>query len=154
MKKSVMQKFDNFQNRKRLGAVAVECALVVPLLVLAVMGMIDVGQFVNVGQVVNNASREGARHAARLDVTTVSEVQDAVESYLEIAFPDANPTSATVTVKDGSGNTIPGGDLTTLASGSQVSVTVSFPYDSVRWANGFPTLSGKTLKTTTVMRRE
>ncbi|MGB6041722.1 MAG: TadE family protein, partial [Pirellulales bacterium] len=49
--------------KKRRGVAAVEFALVAPLFVLMVMGMIEVGRAIMVQQVLTNASREGARRA-------------------------------------------------------------------------------------------
>lgn len=123
-----------------------------------VMGTIDVGQFVSVGQTVNNASREGARRACRNAVKTVSEVETAVQAYLANTFPNVSPAeinaAVTVTVVDGSGSAISGGDLTTVPSGESVSVTVTFQYETVRWVSGFPGVTGQSLRTKTVMRRE
>jgi hypothetical protein len=62
--------------------------------------------------------------------------------------------TATVNVSGSSGAAISDGDLTTISSGSSVSVKVALEYDKVRWMAGFPGVSGKTLTTTTVMRRE
>lgn len=58
--------------RQRLGnrgAVAVEFALVLPLLLLLVLGGIDWGYFFFVGQIAANAAREGARTAALIPGT-------------------------------------------------------------------------------------
>jgi hypothetical protein len=46
---------------RQRGAVAVEFALVLPLLLLLVLGGIDWGYFFFVGEIVANAAREGAR---------------------------------------------------------------------------------------------
>ena len=125
---------------RRSGTAAVECAVISPVLILIVMGGIDVGQFVQVGQTVNNASREGARRACRDAVKSVSEVETSVQTYMQKAFPNVpagDITSAlTVTVTDGSGNAIAGGDLTTIASGESISVTVAFQYEAVPMVRG------------------
>ena len=139
--------------RARRGAAVVEFALVAPLLVLCVMGSIDVGQCVNVSQVVNDASRVGARLASRNTVSSASDVKSSVLSYLSNELGISTPT-ATVNVLDSSGTTIAGGDLTTISSGSSFSVQVIFSYDQVRWMAGFPGINGRTLETTTMMRRE
>jgi Flp pilus assembly protein TadG len=146
------------RSRARCGVAAVEFALIAPLLILTMLGAIDVGRFINVGQIVNDASREGARQASRNAVTNVSEVDAVVLSYLRDAFRDPSLT-ATINVTDSSGAPISGGDLTKTSSGSSSSgsslrVTVALSYDKVRWMAGFPGVSGKTLTTTTVMRRE
>ena len=91
----------------RRGAAAVECAMVSPLLVLIVLGAIDIGQFLNVSQVVDNSAREGARKAIRSSTTSVADVESVVESYLGDYFPGVSSSdiaSATaVTVYDEAG---------------------------------------------------
>ena len=141
------------RSHARCGVAAVEFALIAPLLILTMLGAIDVGRFINVGQIVNDASREGARQASRNTETKVSDVESMVSSYLSNALGVPNLT-ATVNVSGSSGAPISGGDLTTISSGSSVSVKVALEYDKVRWMAGFPGVSGKTLTTTTVMRRE
>lgn len=60
---------------KERGAVAVEMAMILPLLLLIVMGTIEFGRVLNVQVSLTQAAREGARHAAvhyddaSLDVT-------------------------------------------------------------------------------------
>ena len=62
------------KHRER-GAVAVEMAMILPLLLLIVMGTIEFGRVFNVQVSLTQAAREGARHAAihhddaSLDVT-------------------------------------------------------------------------------------
>ena len=142
------------RSRGRCGVAAVEFALIAPLLILTMLGAIDVGRFINVGQIVNDASREGARQASRNTVKNVSDVESTVSSYLSNAFGVSNLT-ATVTVSDSSGAPISGGDLSREdLTGSSLSVTVALPYNQVRWMAGFPGVSGRTLTTTTKMRRE
>ena len=145
-------------SRDRRGAAIVEFTVVAPLLILLILGTIDVGQFVNAGQTVSNASRQGARLAARNTTLNVSEVESVVSSYLADSFP--NIPAATldaavqVDVSDASGDAIPGGDLTTINTGSPVSVAVVLQFDSVRWLKGASLVNNRTLGTTTVMRRE
>ena len=141
------------RSRARCGVAAVEFALIAPLLILTMLGAIDVGRFINVAQTVNDASREGARQASRNTETKVSDVESTVSSYLSNALGVPNLT-ATVNVSGSSGVPISDGDLTTISSGSSVSVKVALEYDKVRWMAGFPGVSGKTLTTTTMMRRE
>src|SRR6186713_1829831 len=66
---------------KRRGAAAVEFAIVLPVFVILVFGMIEYGRMVMVQQVITNASREGARSAV-LDGATTTSVQSAVTTYL------------------------------------------------------------------------
>jgi Flp pilus assembly protein TadG len=51
------------QSSKRRGAAAVEMAFVFPLFMLLVLGIVEFGRYMMVGQLLTNASREGARMA-------------------------------------------------------------------------------------------
>jgi len=136
----------------------VECAILAPLLTLLVLGGIDVGQFANVYQKVSDASREGARVAARYGTKNQSEVTAAVLTYLEQASPGVPPAtiaSATnVTVTDSAGNAIPNGNLSGTSTGSQIRVRVTLQYDQVRWIGGVSGLDGSQIVSMTGMRRE
>jgi Flp pilus assembly protein TadG len=148
----------SFQRRTRKGAAAVECALVAPVLTLLVLGGIDVGQYANVYQKVSDASRAGARVAARYTTTTTSQVQTAVLDYLEQTSPNVPAATlagaTTVTITDGNGNAIAGGNLSGMATGSAIRVRVMLQFDPVRWVSGISELSGSQIATTTTMRRE
>jgi Flp pilus assembly protein TadG len=130
----------------------VEFSLLAPVLVLLPLGSIDAGQLVNVSQVINDASREGARLAARYDTTDVETVTSAVKSYVDEAIP--GQVSVTVEVGDSYGIGIPGDDLSGVESGTPVTVRVVLQYDSVRWLRHFPGFDGMLIETETRMRRE
>ncbi len=139
----------------RTGVAAVECAIIMPVLTLLVLGAVDVGQYAHVHQKVTEASRETARFAVRYDTTSVEQTKSMCADYLQEAFPGCSLETAAqvkMTAADGT-STVPN-DLTTMPSGTQVNVQVLLQYDSVRWLNGFPILSGQTISVTTAMRRE
>ena len=145
------------RQHQRNATAVTEFAMVAPFLVLILLGAIDVGQSINVAQVVNDASREGARIASRADVNDLSDVSAAVSASLAKSFPKTSSqnlnSAVTVTVSDASG-TVPGGDLSTVASGDPISVQVIMQYDAVRWTIGFAGLTDGSIETTTTMRRE
>ena len=150
-------KFSVKRRYQRKGTAAVEFAVIAPMLILMVMGAIDVGQSVNVAQVVNDASREGARQASRIDSMQAQEVEWAVQDYMADAFPSIPTTvlNAALTVNVvNAGSGIPGGDMATIDSGSPVTVQVILQYDAVRWMVGIPVFNGVSIETSTVMRRE
>ncbi len=140
------------------GVAAVECALVAPLLVMIAMGSVDAGQFVNVAQIVNDASYQGARQASQNSVIKQSEVEAAVLDYFSDQFPgvgtgDLN-NALTVNVRNHLDASIPEGDMTSVPSGSAVSVEVIFKYSAVRWLHGFLGFDEISIETKAVMRRE
>ena len=126
--------------KRRRGAAAVEFAVVLPVFVLLVFGMIEYGRMVMVQQVITNASREGARCAV-LDGATTSSVQSAVTTYLS----DAQVSGGSTAVSP---------EPATAASGDPVTVTVSIPFSAVSWLPSPMYLGGKTLSASTSMRRE
>ena len=142
----------------RTGAAVTEFALIGPLLILLALGAIDVAQAINVSQVINDASREGARQASRSDVTTVGEVQDFVRDYVGDAFPRLSSGSVgsavTVDVQDENGLAPPGGDLSTVDSGSSIVVNVRLQFGVVQLTNFIPGFDQTVIQTSTVMRRE
>jgi Flp pilus assembly protein TadG len=142
----------------RRGISAVECAILAPLFTLLVLGTVDVGQFANVYQKVSDASREGARTAARFGTATTAQVEAAVMDYLEAAAPDVPPSTLAaatdVNITGAGGAAIAGGSLTTIPTGTQIRVQVTVRYDPVRWISGISELNGSELTATTMMRRE
>ena len=105
---------------KRRGVAAVEFALVAPLFILLVMGMIEVGRGLIVQQILTNAAREGAREAV-MDGATKSEVQTVVTNYLTAS----TIPGATVAVTP---------DPPSSAGARQaVTVTVSVSVSDVKW---------------------
>ena len=129
------------KRKRRRGSSAVEFAMVAPIFLVLVFGILEFGRLVMVQQIVTNAAREGAR-AAVLDGATNQEVQDAVSEYLEAS----SVSSETVTVSPD--------PLNSAASGDPVSVTIDLPFSAVSWLPAPWFLDGKTLNSTVVMRRE
>ena len=139
-----LQKEFGLDRNKRKGASAVEFALVAPIFLMLVFGMIEFGRAIMVQQVVTNASREGARVAV-LDGSTSAEVYDKVRKYLESASIPMNTAAKVSVVPD---------PPSSAGYGEPVSVSVSVPYSSISWVPGASHLKGVTLDATSVMRRE
>ncbi len=72
----------------REGSQLLELALVLPLLLVVVVGILDFGEAYNLKQKLNNAAREGARFAVgensgvNLNTNDVTAIRDAVNNYL------------------------------------------------------------------------
>jgi Flp pilus assembly protein TadG len=90
------------QNQKmgQKGAAAAEFAIVLPLLIILVFGIIDVGLALYNKQVITNASREGAR-AGIVAGTTVPQITAVVQNYCASRLKPGNGTSPTVSVTGG-----------------------------------------------------
>ena len=127
--------------RNRRAAAAVEFAVVAPVFLLMVFGMIEYGRMVMVQQIITNGAREGARSAI-LDGATATGVATTVNDYLSAG----SIANATVTVSPN--------PPTTAKNGDPVTVTVSIPFSQVSWLPSPMYLGGTTLTTATVMRRE
>ena len=119
----------------------VEFAIVAPVLLLLILGMIEYGRLVMVQQIITNATREGARQAVLNGATTTS-VKTTVEDFLAAS----RVSGAVVTVTPDPPNT--------AAFGDPVSVAVRVPFSEVSWLPTPMFLSETTLSATTVMRRE
>jgi Flp pilus assembly protein TadG len=126
----------------RRGAAVVEFAVVAPIFLTLIGGTIELGRAIVVVQHLTNASRGGARIAGYNTTTSSSTVTSAVNTYLT----NEGISGATTTVSPSS--------LSSVADGTQVSVTVSIPYSSVSWLPKPFFLGGKTLTATSVMCRE
>lgn len=119
--------------RGERGAVAVEFALIVPLLMLLVFGIMEFGYMLNRDTVVSNASRDGAR-VASLD----GEYADILESIqTELAQSGIPITSPTTVIRidckkvDGTACNVANNATTynTLAeSGATAIVSVTYNY--------------------------
>lgn len=125
----------------RRAAVAVEAAVVLPILLIMMLGIWEVGRIIQVQQILVNSAREGARLAAGGYVNstpvTNSMVQQAVRDYLQSAgLPSAavNNAQITLTCQAASGWSDPA-DAEPL---DPFRVTVKIPagaaFDSLRWS--------------------
>jgi Flp pilus assembly protein TadG len=130
------------KNDSRRGAALVEFAVVMPVFLVFIVGMIEIGRAIMVQQLITNASREGARIAGYDSTTQTSTITSAVNTSLS----NVKITNATTTVSPDP----PSG----ASDGQQVSVTVSIPYAQVSWVPSPFFLKNRTLQATSVMRRE
>ena len=139
------------QNRR--GAALVEMALVLPIFMAVVLGIIEFGRGMMVGQLVTNAAREGARRAI-VDGTTNAEVTQAVSDFLTTAVNvDPADVSVAITISPGPGNPSPDNLLANSQTGDLVTVRVQVPFDKVSYITG-DHLAGKNLTAQATMRHE
>ena len=115
----------------RCGTAAVELAVVAPLVVGLLVGLLEVGQVVKVNQILSNAAREGAR-AASTGINTYADVQTTVGNYLTNSGI-TNQRGLTVSVADVTqGNPGPQFNPNTANWLDQLQVTVTLPYSNVQ----------------------
>jgi Flp pilus assembly protein TadG len=127
-----MQRFVR-RDRRRRGQALVEFALVVPLFLLLLAGMIDFGLGLNASIAVSNAAREGARLGAvdAVDADIVARVNTIMATYPGL------PTSVSASCTHAGGGACTLDTASTKpGSGDSVIVTVSYDYNMV-WPLAF-----------------
>ena len=142
--------------RRRKGAAIVEFAVVVPVLLLFLLGIVEYGRMLQVANVTTNASREGARYAAQADVN-VDTVKTYTKDYLAAATVP-NSAVQTVAVEQYSSLTSSWSDVTNLSAvpaGTPVRVRVEINFGAVTWLpSGFLVPKNSVLSSTSVTRKE
>jgi len=139
----------------RPAAAAVEFAVVVPVLLMFLLGIVEYGRLLMVSQITTNASREGARYAVQAD-TTAAGVDTYVRDYLKSAsVPDAAITTVALEYYNAANTWVTCTTPSTMAQGTQVRVRVEIDFTKVSWLPSTVFVpSGTLLKGTTVMRKE
>jgi Flp pilus assembly protein TadG len=116
------------QAKRRHGAAAVECAVVMTLLVPMLLGTWEVGRLVQVQQLLQNASREGGRQCAA-GTQNAATIQQLVVSMLNANGIPCTTSNVTITNLTNSARS----DPTSANQLDEFQVTVSIPFNSVRW---------------------
>ncbi len=128
-------------NRRQRGQSMVELALVLPLLLLILLGIVDLGRVFNAYIAITNASREGALYGSfypPVDETAKAKIKSRV---LQEAQPTVILNPSLVSVESQG-----------VVAGSPVTVTVEYPFSAVSMImEGFFPVSPFHLKASTVM---
>ena len=155
---------------RRKGATMVEFALIVPILLAILLGILELGWMTKNKLQLANAVREGARDAAVGIKTAATATNDSIEARIKnraAGLPGA-PSALTITLMRDDGDASNGysyvtplgnkaADASTGAvyndapTGALIRVRVSIPHKSL---TGFPFTNGKTLTSEVIMRRE
>jgi Flp pilus assembly protein TadG len=124
---------------RRHAAAAVEFAFTLPILVVFILGIWELGRMIQIYQVVANAAREGVRQAASAKYTNTQVQQDVLQYLLYNGVPmsDTLPNSSvtlantnatiTVTVANSTNNALGAAQFTPMT------VTVQVPVKNFRW---------------------
>jgi hypothetical protein len=70
--------------RAEHGVTAVEFAIILPILMLLIVGGMDLGHKYYIQYLANNASREGARYAAKYTWPPVTPTSDDISNYVKL----------------------------------------------------------------------
>jgi Flp pilus assembly protein TadG len=124
----------------RKGAVAVEAAICMPLVVAMMLGMWQLGQIAEMSRIVKDAAREGARVAAggtnNGTTVTVANVQTAVQNFLTAAgMPSTAVNGAVITVTNLSSDTWtdPGNAVPLDPFSVTVTIPAGAPFNSLQF---------------------
>ncbi|MFX1684387.1 pilus assembly protein [Paraburkholderia sp. A2RI-6] len=139
---------------KQKGVAAVEFALVLPVLLLILFGIVELSVALYDKAVITNASREGARAGAVLSASSPAQVKSYVQgvvtnytsNYL-LTFGQQNTPAVPSLPSPTNG--------TNYAFGDPISVTVNYQYNGLGLGQMLSAITGPiTLSATTVMRHE
>jgi Flp pilus assembly protein TadG len=130
-----------FRSRNRKGAAVVEFAVLAPVLIALLLGIIECGRMIMVQQSLATAAPEGARQAI-VEGTSVDTAKSTVDSFLN-----------GVGVKGASITIVPG-NTGSVAHGQPIIVSVSIPFSKVSWLKSPFFLKNTTLHSQATMRRE
>ena len=143
--------------RSERGAELIEFALVFPLLLLLVLGMVDFGFLFQRYEVLTNAAREGARMAVLPGSYTNTDVQARVCSYIQtsgLAITGSCPTPSNPVITP-SDTTVPiGGGATIQAKRVDITYTNTYLFIGpiARMFGG--TFSTVPIRAVAIMRKE
>ena len=115
--------------RDERAAAVVEFALVAPLLLMLVMGIVDFGWMMMKANLVNNATRDAARVASLSG--SFDQIKATVDSELGSAGISPGDVTVQITCSNPGGTTCDGSSASyaaNAASGSTVTVTVSYTH--------------------------
>ena len=119
------------RNERRLGAAAVETALIIIPLFMFVMGTFEFGRLVMVLNVTNNAAREGCRWALanNTDSNIANDIITQVNSRMcglnTTAFTNYSVTVSGTHIVNGTSTSYSGNGVNNLAAGDMITVTVT-----------------------------
>lgn len=146
-----MKKLVRRINEERHGQALVEFALMVPVLLLIIAGIVESGRVFQTYLQLANATREGARVAS-----VIPQVTSAIESAVKRELPSDVSTSINITVAcAAAGSSTFDNCITSYppASGDKLAVTVSYFYTPIMPVlNGLTTFTALTMSTTTTIQ--
>jgi Flp pilus assembly protein TadG len=143
--------------RQERGAAAAEFAIILPVLILLLFGMVEFGMLLYNKQVLTNASREGARAGIVIEVPkkTTADIKQIIKDYCN--NPDGTGNQDPLLINfSGLNNVIDDSNIDITGAqglfGTDLTVTVKYTYSFFVLSNlGFAPLD---LTATTIMKHE
>jgi Flp pilus assembly protein TadG len=124
----------------RRGAAAIEFALVFPIFLLCVLGIVEIGRAIMVHQILTNGAREGARRAI-IPGATDDQVHQMIDNYMTNTTISGHTRQITPSLADADPH-------------DPLVVTVSVPYSEVDWGIVHWIAGDAELTASVVMRKE
>ncbi len=121
---AMMQTRNRSRNRRR-GSASLELALVVPLFLLMICGILETSRLLSVSELLSNIARDGCRVAVANGQTSAT-----ATARITTLLSNAGITGSTVTIYD---NATANALVENSTFGDQIKVTISVPYSSVSW---------------------
>ena len=141
--------------RNRRAVAAVEIAVISPILVVLTFGIVEVGWYVHLAQVVHNAARQGARAAVRLENSN-AQVEAVVHDCLS-SDAGINSSAATVVITRLNWEGAEQYQVMSLDEnemGEPVRVSVTVDYSQIGALTNMLGLRGGSLSSFAVMQRQ
>lgn len=114
----------------------VEMAVVLPIFVTLVFGIVEFGQAFMVLQLVNNAAREGARIAIVNGSSNAEVTQAVLDTLEESTKVDTSDVTIAITVTPEPGNPDPGNQVGSANKRDLCTISVSVPFSEVSLVTG------------------
>ena len=147
--------------KNQKGASAVEFAIVLPLLLLLLFGIVEFGFLLYNQAMITNAAREGARFGIVYDPIrpTEVEIQTVVDNYAAAHLINFDPSQVITTNAEHLETSGPPESAGTISAGDSLEVTVQYTYEFLVFPNLAKLAGGffaniQNLKATVRMRYE
>ena len=130
---------------RRKAVVAVEFAVVCPLLIMLILGIIEFGRIMLLGQLASNTARAAAR-VGSISTRTNTNIKQAASDSLDPA--GIKNWTASVLVNDVEA------DASTAGTGDKIEVRIGIPLDTNGWLPTPIFVKGGTVTGSSILRRE
>ena len=121
----------NITNNVRRGAAAVELAIVLPVFLLVIFGIVEFGRAFMAEHILANGARLGARSAIVEGSTNAQVIQQVTDFCVDTLA--VNGADVVVVIEDETGTAI---DLATSTEGDFCRVSVAIAFDKVSFVTG------------------